>query len=310
MSQISVIIVSWNALGYLRNCLASIRATADGLVREIIVVDNESSDGSPEMVEREFPEVTVIRSGGNLGFARANNLAIQRATGPWLALINSDVVVHPGCFSELIKFLEQHPQVGLAGPRISGGDGNLQISCRRFPTVWNYACCVLALDRVLGRWPLFSGFEMRHWDYERQGEVEMLSGCFWMARKAAVDQVGGLDERFFFYAEDIDWCKRFRDAGWKNMFLPQATATHFGGGSSANAPLRYSIEMLRANLTYWRKHHGVSGQVAYYLMALLYHGFRFVPRALAKLLHLTPRGDNKLREHLVCMRWLLTGKRV
>ena len=310
MTQISVIIVSWNACCYLRDCLMSVRETGAALVREIIVVDNASTDGSPDMVAKEFPEVTLIRSAENLGFARANNLGIRRASGAFLALINSDVIVHPGCFERLTGQLEDHSEVGLAGPRISGGDDRLQLTCRRFPTVWNLTCCALALDRVLSRWPHFSGLEMRHWDYSRQGEVEVLSGCFWLARRTAVEQVGGLDERFFFYAEDVDWCKRLRDAGWKIMFIPQATATHFGGGSSSNAPLRYSIEMLRANLIYWKKHHGWLGQAACRLLSLFYHGLRLVPRVVARMLCTARDGDSKCREHFVCVRWLLTGKGV
>ena len=277
-------------------------------MREIIVVDNASTDGSPDMVAKEFPEVTLIRSGENLGFARANNLGIRRASSALLALINSDVIVHPGCFERLTRHLESHSEVGLAGPRITGGDGRVQLTCRRLPTVWNLTCCVLALDRVLSRWPLFSGFEMRHWDYTRQGEVEVVSGCFWLARRTAVEQVGGLDERFFFYAEDVDWCKRLRDAGWKIMFIPQATATHFGGGSSSNAPLRYSIEMLRANLIYWKKHYGLLGQSVYRLLSLAYHGLRLVPRVFARMVFTTRDGDSKCREHFVCVHWLLTGK--
>jgi GT2 family glycosyltransferase len=310
MSQISVIIVSWNARGHLRNCLASIRETGGSLVREVIVVDNASSDGSPDMVAAEFPEVKLVRANDNLGFSRANNLGIKQASGSFLALVNSDVVVHAGCLEQLTRLLDGHSDIGLAGPRITGGDGCLQLTCRRLPTVWNLTCCALALDRVFSSWPLFSGFEMRHWNYEHQGEVEVLSGCFWLARKAAVEQVGGLDERFFFYAEDIDWCKRFRDAGWKIMFVPQATATHFGGASSSNEPLRYSIEMLRANLIYWKKHHGALGKSSYYLLALIYHSFRFVLRALARVFSSKRDSDSKLKEHVVCIRWLLTGKRV
>ncbi|MCO5050843.1 MAG: glycosyltransferase family 2 protein [Verrucomicrobiae bacterium] len=308
MSPISVIIVSWNAQHHLRNCLISLRENGGGLVQEIIVVDNASADGSPDMVQECFPEVTLIRAGQNLGFARANNLGIKHATGSYLALVNSDVVVHPGCFEELTNYLESHSSAGLVGPRITGGDGLLQRSCRRLPSVWNLTCSVLALDRVFPRHPLFSGFELRHWNYDHLGEVEVLSGCFWLVRRSAVEKVGGLDERFFFYAEDLDWCKSFRDAGWKNVYVPQATATHFGGGSSANAPLRYSIEMLRANLKYWKKHYGGLGQCTYYVLALLYHGIRLVARFALSLGLSDRNGNHKLREHFVCLRWLLTGK--
>lgn len=310
MSRISVIIVSWNACAYLRNCLASVRETGGGLVQQVIVVDNASDDGSSEMVLQEFPEATLIQSKENLGFARANNLGLKAATGELLALINSDVVVHRGCFAQLAAFLEDHNDVGLVGPKVSGGDGELQRTCRRLPTFWNTLCRALALDTMFSGSRLFSGREMRHWSHESQAEVEVLSGCFWMARRRAVEQVGGLDERFFFYAEDVDWCKRFRNAGWKVVFVPAATATHFGGASSARSPLRYSIEMLRANLAYWRKHFGVLGQLTYYFLTIVHHAFRFVLGGLRKISGGDPReeADYRFQRSQACLRWLLTGK--
>jgi len=312
MKGISVIIVSWNARDYLRDCLVSVRDTGGSLVHEIIVVDNDSRDGSPEMVAAEFPEVTLIRAGENLGFARGNNLGLKRASGSSLALINSDVVVHPECLQHLAGFLESHPEVGLVGAKVIGGDGHLQRTCRLLPGVWNIACQALGLDRLLARWPLFSGREMRHWDQNETTEVQVLSGCFWLARKEAVAKVGSLDERFFFYAEDVDWCKRFRDAGWKIFFLPRAVATHFGGGSSANAPLAYCIQMLRANLDYWKKHHGLAGQCVYRALSVLHFGLRVVPLGILKLAGAAEASEvgRKFRENFVSLRWLLTGKEV
>ncbi|HXT42299.1 MAG TPA: glycosyltransferase family 2 protein [Candidatus Angelobacter sp.] len=310
MHHISVIIVSWNAREHLRNCLRSIRKTGDPLVREVIVVDNASTDGSPEMVEEQFPDATLIKAEKNLGFARANNLGIQRASGSLLALVNSDVIVHRDCFERLTRFLESHPDVGLVGPRVVGGDGRLQLTCGRLPTVWNTACRFLALDRILARWSWFSGFEMRHFDHNSCAEVEVLSGCFWLARRDAVKIVGGLDEGFFFYAEDLDWCKRFRSAGWKIMFVAEASATHFGGGSSSNSPSRFNIEMMRGNLIYWRKHHGVIGRSLYFLLSMMRHSVRLVAHGLLRFVLRDSRGESalKLKEDLICLRWLLTGK--
>jgi hypothetical protein len=312
MQRISVIVVSWNARNYLRNCLASIRESGGPLVGEVIVVDNASTDGSPDMVADEFPEAALIRSSKNLGFAGGNNLGLKHASHSYLALINSDVILHPECFQKLMAFLEDHSDVGLVGPRILGGDGRLQRTCRRLPTLWNTTCRVLALDNVLSRSPLFSGREMRHWNHDNEAEVEVLSGCFWMARRKAVEEVGGLDERFFFYAEDVDWCKRFLGKGWKVAFVPQATATHFGGVSSANAPLRYSIEMLRANLAYWRKHRGIPGQVAFYLLSVVHHALRLTVRGLKRVAGNDPGGETayKIKRSQTCLRWLLTGKGV
>ena len=312
MKDISIIIVSWNARDFLRGCVNSINETCQDLDVEIIVVDNASSDGSAEMVRATFPEVTLELTGHNQGFAQANNIGIKMARGEYYAFINSDVIVHPGCLAALIAFLQVHPDVGLVGPRVSGGDGKLQRTCRRLPTVWNTFCRAFALDSILGRWPLFSGREMRHWNHESQDEVEVISGCFWVARRAAVERVGGLDERFFFYAEDVDWCKRFRNSGWKVAFVPGATATHFGGASSSNAPLRYSIEMLRANLAYWGKYSGAPGKASFYLLSIAHHGVRILSRGLRIFFSNHPDAQTiaKFRKSLVCLRWLLTGREV
>lgn len=308
MNKISIIIVSWNAREFLRSCLESIRAASRPIVGEIIVVDNASADGSPDMVAQEFPEVSLVRSKENLGFARANNLAMSRATSDYWALVNSDVVVHPGCFEALVEFLARHPEAGLIGPKILGADGQLQWTCRRFPTFWNTLCRTLALDGPLGRSPLFSGREMRHWNHEGLMEVEVLSGCFWLARRTAVDQVGGLDERFFFYAEDVDWCKRFRAAGWKVVFVPSAKATHYGGASSSNAPLRFSVEMLRANLIYWKKHYGWLGQAAFYLLSLAYYAIRLVVYGVKRMVGADSENQYKFTRSVVGVHWLLTGR--
>ena len=283
MSEISVIIVSWNAREHLRNCLASIRETRGLAVCEIIVVDNASSDGSPEMVNESYPEVKLIRCVRNLGFASANNLGIRQATGTFLALVNSDVIVHRNCFQNLTEFLDDNHDVGFVGPRVIGRDGFVQKTCGRFPTIWNTFCEFFLLGKLLPGLPGFSGFQIQTSGCEPV-EVQVLSGCFLVARKAATDQVGILDETFFFYAEDVDWCKRLRDGGWRSIFVPAAQATHFGGGSSENTPLFFSIEMLRANLVYWRKHHGMLGEWAFFILAFLQHATRLIVRSFLKIM--------------------------
>jgi GT2 family glycosyltransferase len=312
MTHTSIIIVNWNAAGYLRKCLESIAQAAPSGVVETIVVDNDSADGSPEMVERDFPWVTLVRAGANLGFARANNLAMSRASGEHLALVNSDALVHAGCLEALSERLESHAHVGVAAPRVVGGDGQLQRTCRKLPTLWNTLCRALALDRLLPGFEVFSGYEVPAEIHATAHSPEVLSGCFCMARRLAVEQIGGFDEQFFFYGEDIDWCKRFSDAGWTLAFIPQVTATHFGGGSSSKNPLRFSVEILRATLTYWRKHHGLAGQCACYALLLLHHGTRFVARSAQRLLG-GSRAANEcgtLEEDIVCLRWLLFGTEI
>jgi GT2 family glycosyltransferase len=307
MKPVSILIVSWNTRDYLASCLDSIRQSDPRVVEEIIVVDNDSADGSPEMVEQRYPEVTLIRSGANLGFAKGNNLAMARARGSQFALVNSDALVHPGCLEALSQYLTDHPDVGLVGPRVNGGDGLLQRSCRHLPGLWNTFCRALALDRLFGARGIFSGYEVSPAQHERLREAQVISGCFCVARREAVEQIGGLDEQFFFYGEDIDWCHRFRQANWKLVFVPSVTATHFGGGSTSKAPLRFSVEILKATLKYWRKHYGPVGAVTCNALLVLHHGLRLILRGLKRLVSpgASAASRYKLHEDVVCLRWLL-----
>lgn len=309
MQPISVVIVSWNAKDHLLRCLDSLKAHARDVVLETIVVDNDSADGSPEAVERAHPDVTVIRAGRNLGFGRANNLAFARARGRYVAMINSDVTLHPDCLQRLAAYLDGHPEASLVAPRILGRDGRLQRTCKRLPGIWNTFCRFVALDRVMPDSPLFSGFELPADQHHETQAVPAIGGCFWLLRRAAIEQVGAFDERFFFYAEDIDWCKRFGEAGWQVVYHPAASATHYGGGSTERAPVRYSIQIIRATLQYWRKHHGGLGWLLCFAMYVGHHGLRLVPR-LALWLLSAGRARNttsKIVEDFSCLRWLLTG---
>lgn len=305
--SVSVIVVSWNASGFLRACLQSIRTADPRYIAEVIVVDNASSDGSPEMVEREFPEVILVRAGSNLGFARANNVGMERATGDVFALVNSDALVHERCLENLEQHLRDHPGVGMVAPRVIGSDGSLQKTSRRLPGLWNTFCRTLALDSLLpDAWP-FPGYELSVQQHARLHHAQALSGCFCVIRRVAAEDVGGLDEAFFFYGEDLDWCKRLRDAGWKLAYVPQATATHFGGGSSAQAPLRFSIEMLRATLRYWRKHHGNVGCAACWTLLVVHHGSRWLFRVILSLRSAESALAQRpaiLRDR-ACLAWLL-----
>lgn len=310
--KVSVVIVSWNARDHLERCLASIRQHASDCVSETIVVDNASVDGSPEMVVERFPEVTLVRSRRNSGFAKANNLGLAKVREGYAALINSDVILHPDCLQRLVTCLAEHPRIALVGPRILGTDGRLQLTCRRLPSVWTTFCRLSGLDRMFPRSAWFSGLELPATRHESRAVVPALGGCFWVVRSEAIADIGGLDERFFFYAEDVDWCKRFAEGGWEVVFCPEATATHYGGGSSENAPLRYSIEIIRSTLKYWKKHHGTLGQALCFVMIFLHHAIRLVIRSLKRLVRIgqPSQTSQKIMEDLTCLRWLLTRREV
>lgn len=283
MSELSIIIVSWNARKYLEECLSCLQALDPKLSAEIIVVDNASTDGTAEMIRTQFPLVRLIESGANYGFARANNIGINLATGKYLCLVNPDVKIAPACLPTMYRYLEQHPTVGLLGPKMLGPNGEVRRSTMRFPSIWNSFLRALALDSLFHGAGIWGGILMPDFQFDRTQDVDVLNGWFWMARPEAVRQVGLLDERFFMYAEDVDWCKRFHLAGWRVVFCAEAEAIHYGGASSSNAPVRFFVEMQRANLQYWKKHHGRVSLLFYLLTVWLNHAIRIASYGLVYL---------------------------
>ena len=272
--DLSVIIVSWNAKAFLLECLLSVIQETAQYDTEIIVVDNASTDGSAELVKEQFPSVILVSNETNLGFAKANNIGIRQCTGKYMCLINSDVFVKKECIKQAVQFMDNNTKIGVLGPRIIGADGQVQRSCMAFPTLWNTFCRALALDSLFPKSKLFGGYLMRYWQHDNIQSVDVINGCFWMVRRAALENVGLLDERFFIYGEDIDWCRRFHDSEWDVVFFPKAEVIHYGGASSANAPVRFYVEMHRANLQYWQKYHSDFLSRTFLFLTLLHHIIR------------------------------------
>ncbi len=307
----SIIIVSWNAKHYLAQCLDSLAHQVQPCNSEIVVVDNASSDGSYELVRDNFPDVKLIQTGRNLGFARANNIGMAQVRGKYVCLINSDVILREHCLSGLRNYMDQHPEIGILGPRILNPDLSIQESCKEFPTLWNSFCRALALDSLFRHSPTFSGSLMRYFAHDEIRPVDILSGCFWVVRRAALGQVGPLDEEFFMYAEDKDWCKRFWDAGWSVVYFPGAEAIHFGAASSSREPVRFYLEMNRANLLYWKKHYGRAQQLAIRAVMLLHESLRIAGSGLLFVMRPRRRASlsYNLRRSLACTRSLLLERR-
>jgi GT2 family glycosyltransferase len=275
---------------------------------EVIVVDNASSDGSPDAVRETYPFVKLICSGGNHGFAKGNNMGIRASTGDYLFLINSDVVVSEGCFEALVRYMDAHPEIGLLGPRIIGSDGKVQRSTMGLPSLWNTLCRALALDSLFPGSRIFGGHLMTFWNHDATRPVEVINGCFWVVRRSAVEQVGLLDERFFMYGEDVDWCRRFSDAGWKVVFFSETEVLHYGGASSANAPVKFAIEMQRANYQYWVKHHTTAAVTSFLLISLLHHTVRMLCEIAAyPLRHSRSLSTHKIKRAFASIKWILAG---
>jgi hypothetical protein len=312
MFDISVIIVSWNAKEHLRNCLNSLNNAKGRYKQEVIVVDNASTDNSVELVEQQFTEVKIIKNNDNLGFAKANNIGIRVSTGRYVCLINSDVIVLDDCIDKLMECMDKNQLVGMAGPRILNPDHTLQFSCFHFPGIKNNLSQAIGLNKLFPKSPFFSEQTMKYWPHDCVQKVDVLNGCFWMVRRKAMDEVGLLDEDFFFYGEDIDWCKRFNDAGWEVRFYPAAEAIHFGGASSSNAPIRFYLEMQKADLQYWRKHHGRLGQSAYWMIILLRQLIRLPLYVLVCIFLPGSRNDSffKMKRSIACIRWLFGTRKI
>jgi GT2 family glycosyltransferase len=277
---------------------------------ETIVVDNQSSDGSPEAVEERYPWATCIRLNANEGFARANNIGMTRARGRYFLLVNSDVVILPSCVQTLTEHMDKNPAVGLAGPRLLSPDGSTQRSCMGLPTLGNTMSRALGLDALFPSSRIFGGQLLTHWGHDSSRDVAVINGAFWIARAEAVHQTGMLDPSFFMYGEDVDWCIRFAKAKWRVHFFPDARAIHYGGASSANAPVRYYAQLYASKVHCWQKHHGVLSTLAYRVILIAHHSLRAAIQLVLWALGPSGRAPRagKLRRHAATLRALSAAR--
>ncbi len=277
----SIVIVSFNTREILRECLQSVLLEAEGLNAEIIVVDNNSRDGSDEMVEREFPQVRLIRADTNLGFGSANNLALEQAHGRYFVLLNSDAFLRPGALAIAIRHMDENPDCGLAGGRQTGRNGSLQPSTRSFPTILDE---VIVLTGLAARYPksrFFGRFDRTWADPNEPTEVDWVPGAFCIIRPAALATTGLFNPIFFLYCEEVDLCLRIKRAGYKIWYWPDIFIVHIGGESSrqvtdlkvsSNAGAQVILWRMRSTLLYYRMYHGWKVHVVKWIELALYTG--------------------------------------
>lgn len=253
--QVSVVVVNYNAGKLLSRCVEA--ALGSSLPVELVLCDNASSDDSVRQVMQRHPQVRLIANDSNIGFAAAANKGLEAARGKWLLLLNPDCILQPDTLERMLAVLEQHPEAGTAGCRIVNPDGSEQRGCRR-----NLPTLTSGWRKAFGRQTSNAAVDL-HTQPLPDGpiHVEAISGAFMLIRRQALEEVGRLDERYFLHCEDLDWCRRFLDAGWKVLFVPSITATHHQGTCSQGEPLRVSWHKHRGMARYYRKHlaanHGV-----------------------------------------------------
>jgi len=254
--DVTIVVVSWNTREILRDCLRSVYEHGGAVRCQVIVIDNASADGSAEMVRHEFPEAQLITNADNRGFAAANNQGMAVAEGRYVLLLNSDTVVLDGAIAKTVVFADAHPDVAVVGCRVMNPDRTLQPTCFTYPSLLNMVLSATYLYKLFPRSRLFGRERMTWWQRDDVRDVEVVTGCFMLVRREAIEQVGVMDEQFFMYAEETDWCYRFRQAGWRLVFSPVGEIIHLGGQSSKKVGVEMTVQLRLSILRFLRKHHG------------------------------------------------------
>lgn len=253
--RLSVVIVNYKVKYFLEQCLRSVERAAKGIAMEVIVVDNASGDGSVEYIRERFPAVTLIASEENLGFARANNLAIKKSSGEYVLLLNPDTIVPENCFAEFLKFMDSTPDAGGCGAYMLHVDGSFALESRRgLPTPFVAFCKMSGLASLFPKSRTFGRYYMRYLNENEVNRIEIMSGAFMFLRRSALDKTGLLDEDFFMYGEDIDLSCRIMKSGYQNYFLP-VRMLHYKGESTVKSSYRYVHTFYQAMQLFFNKHY-------------------------------------------------------
>jgi N-acetylglucosaminyl-diphospho-decaprenol L-rhamnosyltransferase len=292
--DLSVIVVAWNVVELVDECLSHIRASEDSLRKQILYVDNGSSDGTVELLETKYPEVELIRSRTNLGFIRANNLAYPRATGRYVLMLNSDAFVGPKTFERTVAFMDEHPEYGVLGCRLVGRDGTPQASARNFPTPWRTFVTSLSLDERLH----FRGLDDLDQHLDAVTDCDWVQGCYLLARKTALDELDWfLTDDFFMYNDDNDLCLRLHRRGWKIVCFPEKVV-HVGGGNAkqlgtlTKGGRQVDALAVESGYVYYRRNYGFVRVLSQYFWRMVYRLAQIV-RAV-----LRPSGGIRILEEI------------
>jgi GT2 family glycosyltransferase len=272
--DVSVVIVNWNTEELLGNCLESIYRNTKIPGFEVIVVDNNSSDNSVKMVRERFPQTIVIENEKNEGYAAANNIGINRARGRYVLVLNSDTIFTDDSLSRICSFADKHEDAAVFGCKIVNKDMTLQQNTYLFPSLLNLALAVSYLYKIFPRSRFFARERMGWWDWTDAREVEVIVGCYMLVRMEAIREVGLMDNDYFMYFEETDWCYRFKKAGWKNLYAPVSEVIHLGGGSTKKNRDKMFLQVNSSRVLYFKKHQGVFSYVIACFLLFLFFALR------------------------------------
>jgi len=250
--KLSIIIVSWNVKDLLRENLESIFQNKPGFEFEVFLVDNNSEDGTVEMVRKNFPQVNLIANQENLGFARANNQAIKKSQGEYVLLLNPDMKVLPSTLDNLVKEAEKHNEAGILGGHLVDKQGETVPQVRKLPGLWDQLAIILKIPHLFPG--VLNKYLVKGFNYTREAEVDSIRGSFFLIKRGVIEKVGGLDERFFLWFEEVDYCKRVREAGWKIIYTPNVECIDNVGKSFSQVKRGRAQKYFRDSmLKYFRK---------------------------------------------------------
>ena len=280
--DLSVILVSYNTADISLKALEHLFASEHALQMEVCIVDNASRDDSVQRISAAYPSIPLLKNTLNVGFGRANNQALAHVTGRYVLLLNTDAFVEPDTLATTVAYMDQHPRCGILGAKLIGSDGELQPSCRYFPTPWNQFLLESGLNRV------FTGTRMvddMDWDHGSVRQCDWVPGCFYLVRREVINQVGLFDPRFFMYCEEVDHCHATRQAGWGITYFP-TPVVHLGGESAkSDAVISTSGRQIKAlqiesELLYYRKNFGLGGVASHALLTTVANTLQAVKKAV------------------------------
>lgn len=274
--DVSIIIVSYNVSKFLRDCIASVKR--ETLCHyEMIVVDNASEDGSVGMIKKNYPDIKLIQNRRNIGFAAANNIGFREACGRYVFMLNPDTLILDRAVDKLVHFMDEHPNVAACGPKNLNPDMTLQYNCHHFPTLSMALITHLQLHRFFPQKRYFGRGHMTYWTYDRIREVDWITGCSFLFRREIIDAVGNLDEDYFMYSEECDFCYRMKKRNLVTVFFPEASIVHFGGQSGKGQNFPYAVinsslgHLFLSRYLFFRKNYGRTREVALRIIDLFYY---------------------------------------
>ncbi|UCH62358.1 MAG: glycosyltransferase family 2 protein [Fidelibacterota bacterium] len=302
---LSVIIVNYNSDHHLTACIQSLIKNAGEVPIEVIIIDNASTDDSIRLVSKVFPDLKILTNSRNMGFAAACNQCLREARGGNILLLNPDTIIQSGAVKDTMEFLTRTPEAGIAGCRLLNTDGRPWNSCRTFPTVWDYLFDSLFLTRLFPGSRLFGRLYLTNTRFTEPAEVDVVSGAFFMFKRAVMDDIGLLDERYFIYTEERDFCYRAKATGWKVYFYPQAEIIHIGRVSTRQHTLEMFIEQKKSMVLFHQKFDTPRKTNLIRFLIFLGIFIRFLVWNIAAAVSRTPEVMSKRYIYNGATRWLL-----